>query len=84
MTPPQPDPAGETDTHDALRRIEERVRQVQDLGPFEVHRREDGRFQCELEKPIRELTGSELRQVLATLESLADALRSRLEETEEG
>lgn len=64
---------------DALRRIEERVQQVRNLGPFKVHRHEDGRFRCELEKPLAELTPGEIRQVLATLESLAGALRSELE-----
>lgn len=79
MTPPEGGGSGDHDPHEALRRIEERVRRVQDLGPFEIDRREDGRFRFELETPLSELDAEELRRGLDVLESLTEALREQLE-----
>lgn len=84
MSPADPRPSDEDEPHDALRRIEERVQRVRDLGPLDIDRREDGRFHCRLEEPISELTESETRQALDTLESLSEALRRHLEETGKG
>lgn len=79
MAPGDSRRTGGDDPDEALRRIEERVQQVRDLGSFHVRRREDGRFYCELTEPISELEPGEIHQVLTTLESLADAIRSQLE-----
>lgn len=80
MTPSDPDPSDPDDPEGALRRIEQRVQRVRDLDAFHFSRREDGRFRCELETPIEELTRDELEEALAALETLSSALRSRLEE----
>lgn len=77
------DESDSSDVHDpeaALRRIEERVQRVRDLDSFHFSRREDGRFQCELETPLEELTRDEVEEALAALETLSAALRTRLEE----
>ena len=71
-----PDPEG------VLRRVEERVQKVRHLEPFRFSRREDGRFQCELEKPLHDLGAEEIRHALSVLDSLTGALRARLEEIE--
>lgn len=76
----EPDPSDLDDPESALRRIEHRVQRVQDLDAFHFSRREDGRFRCELETPIEELTRDELKEALTALETLSAALRSRLEE----
>lgn len=59
----------------ALNRLESRVREVQHLHPFEMSRREDGRFVCELSKPLSELSPPEARAAADTLEELAALLR---------
>lgn len=59
----------------ALDRLEARVREVQHLHPFEMSRREDGRFVCELTKPLSELSPREARAAADALEGLADLLR---------
>lgn len=63
-----------------LERVEERVRKVQHLEPFHFSQREDGRFRCELGKPIHELRPAEIRKVLSVLDTLAEVLREQLEE----
>ena len=60
---------------EALDRLEARVREVQHLHPFEMSRREDGRFVCELTKPPAELTAREARAAAEALEDLASLLR---------
>lgn len=59
----------------ALDRLEERVREVRHLHPFSLSRREDGRFACELQKPLSELTEEEGRAAADALEELARAIR---------
>ena len=73
-----------SDADRVLKRVEQRVQKVQHLDPFRFSRREDGRFQCELEKPVRELDAEELRHALSVLDRLAGALRARLDEIESG
>lgn len=80
MPPSEPDPPEPDDPEAALRRIERRVQRVRDLDAFHFSRREDGRFRCELKKPIEELPPDELEGALTALETLSAALRSRLEE----
>ncbi len=80
MFPPEPDPSDVNDPEAALRRIEERVQRVRDLDSFHFSRREDGRFQCELETPIADLTRDEIEEALNALDTLSAALRGRLEE----
>ena len=82
MAPPNADRSEGTDPDRVLQRVEERVQKVRHLEPFRFSRREDGRFQCELEKPIRDLEPEEIRQALSVLDSLTGALRARLEEIE--
>lgn len=65
-----------------LERVERRVRKVQHLEPFRFSERGDGRFKCELEKPIQELQPEEIRHALEVLESLTNVLRAQLEESE--
>lgn len=60
---------------EALERLEKRVRHVRHLQPFEVSMREDGRFTCELGKPLTELTPSEGRAAARALEELAEFIR---------
>lgn len=60
---------------EALERLEERVQHVRHLHPFEVSMREDGRFTCELSRPISTLTLEEVRMVARALEDLAEAVR---------
>lgn len=64
----------------ALDRLEARVREVQHLHPFEMSRREDGRFVCELTKPLSELSAREARAAADALEGLADLLRQVAED----
>lgn len=64
----------------ALDRLEERVREVQHLHPFEMSRREDGRFSCEMKKPLSELTPEEARAAAQALEEVAGLLRKAVEE----
>lgn len=79
MTPPtgREDEPREADV--TLERVEERVRKVRHLDPFHFSQREDGRFRCELVKPIHELQPAEVREALAVLEALSEVLRERLE-----
>lgn len=77
-----PDDSGTSGAHDpdrTLRRIEKRVQRVQGLDAFHFSQREDGRFQCALEKPLRELSTAELHEALSAMESLSDVLREELE-----
>lgn len=60
---------------EALNRLESRVREVQHLQAFEMSRREDGRFVCELTKPLDELSPREARAAADALEKLAGLLR---------
>lgn len=60
---------------DALERLTERVRDVQDLQAFEATRREDGRFTFELQKPLTDLSPEEAREAAAELEKLAELVR---------
>lgn len=60
---------------EALERLEDRVRHVRHLQPFEVSKRDDGRFACELGKPLSELTPAEARSLARALEELADLVR---------
>ncbi len=78
MNSTESSPPDEHGPDEALRHIVERVEKIRDLGPFEIDRHEDGRFRCELQKPLRELTADEARQVLSTLEALSDAVRRHL------
>lgn len=64
----------------ALDRLEERVRDVHHLHPFSVSRREDGRFSCELTRPLSELSPREARSAARALEELARAIREAAEE----
>lgn len=80
MVPADSDPSDLDDPDAALRRIEERVQRVRDLDSFHFSRREDGRFQCELETPVDELTQEELEEALRALDTLSTALRRRLDE----
>lgn len=65
----------------SLKEIEERVQKVRHLEPFSMTVRDDGRFSCQLEKGLDELTTAQTRKVLHTLEELADRLRRHLEAT---
>lgn len=60
---------------DALERLTERVREVQDLQAFEATRREDGRFTFELQKPLVSLSPQEAREAAEELEKLAELVR---------
>lgn len=82
MAPPNVDRSEPPDPDRVLKRVEERVQKVRHLEPFRFSRREDGRFTCELEKPVHELETEEIREALAVLDSLIGALRARLEEIE--
>lgn len=84
MIPADSGRSGADDHERTLGRIEKRVRRVQGLDAFHFSKREDGRFQCALEKPLRELTAAEIREALAAMESLAGVLRDELEESREG
>lgn len=79
-----PPPTGRDDRPDEadlmLERVEERVRKVQHLDPFHFSQRDDGRFRCQLERPVAELRATEIREALTVLEALADLLRERLAE----
>lgn len=59
----------------ALERLERRVRDVRHLDPFEISRREDGRFSCDLQKPLADLTAGEGRALARALEELAEEIR---------
>lgn len=67
---------------EALERLEQRVRGVRHLSPFEISRREDGRFSCELQKPLSELTAEESRALAEALEELAGEIRAAAEQGE--
>lgn len=64
-----------TRAEEALHRLGRRVRNVRHLGPFELSRKADGRFRCELMKPISSLSSEEARQAAEALEELAAAIR---------
>lgn len=63
----------------ALDRLEARVREVQHLQPFEMSRREDGRFSCVLTKPFSELTRQEGQAAAEALEELARLIRDSVD-----
>lgn len=84
MTPPIGPEDEPREADRTLERVEERVRKVQHLDPFHFSQREDGRFRCELEKPIHELRPAEIREALAVLDTLSRVLREQLEEHEGG
>lgn len=79
-----PDERGSADEGDraerALRRLERRVLDVRHLKAFEVSRKEDGRFSCELVKPLSELTEEEARCAAEALEDLARLIRGTVTE----
>lgn len=66
----------------SLEEMEERVRKVQRLDPFSFNVRDDGRFSCHLEKPVRELSPDEARAAIRVLELMADRIRGHLEESD--
>lgn len=66
----------------ALHRLGRRVRDVRHLGPFELSRKADGRFRCELTKPISSLSSEEALQAAEALEELAAAIRDVAAEKE--
>jgi len=68
------------DPEEALDHVLERVRNVRHLGAFEVTHREDGRFRCELQKPLNSLTRQEAHEAAAALEELARLLRKAPED----
>lgn len=83
MTPPESD--GPEGAHEeALRSVEQRVQRVRHLDPFHFSRREDGRFQCGLEKPVDELSAGETREALRVLGELRGLLQRHLADLEEG
>lgn len=84
MAPPDAGGSKREDPHGVLERVEERVRKVQHLEPFHFSRRGDGRFQCALEKPLRDLSAEQIRHALAVLESVTEVLEARLEEIGNG
>lgn len=65
-------------SEEALSHLMERVRNVQDLRPFAVTRREDGRFTYELQKPLPDLSEEEAREAAEMLEELAGLVRERV------
>lgn len=84
MSPGEPDPSEVNEPEAALRRSEKRVQRVRDLDAFHFSRREDGRFHCELQTAVEELSGEELKEALTALDTLSAALRSRLKELRRG
>lgn len=78
MTPQRHGEDARERAEQALDRLEERVQEVQHLQPFSISRREDGRFSCELTKPLSELSGREARAAADALEELARVLRERV------
>lgn len=75
------EPTEERDREErALDRLGRRVRNVRHLGPFELSRKADGRFRCELMKPISALSTEEARSAADALEELAAAIREVAEE----
>lgn len=82
MVTPRSKDEEERRTHRALGRLEQRVREVRHLRPFQLSEREDGRFACELSKPIHELTPDERRATAAALEKLAAAIRGTLDDAD--
>lgn len=83
MTPPES--GGEEPTHEeALRSVEQRVQRVRHLDPFRFSRRDDGRFQCGLEKPVEQLSAEETREALQVLGEIRDVMERHLAEVEAG
>lgn len=80
MTDGGPDEEARQRAEEALDRLEERVRDVRHLHPFEMSQREDGRFRCELKKPLSELTRKERLATAEALEEMARLLRRAAEE----
>lgn len=76
---PQQDEEG-PDAEEALEHVMERVRNVRHLGAFEVTHRDDGRFTCELQRPLSRLSRKEAREAAAALEELARLLREAAED----
>lgn len=60
--------------------LEERVRKVQHLDPFQFSLRQDGRFICQLEKPVEELSPEQARAAIGVLEQLLERLREQAED----
>lgn len=81
MTADRPDEESSQRAERALDRLEERVQEVRHLHPFRMSRREDGRFTCELAKPLSELSPEEAQAAARHLEDLARAIREAVEET---
>ena len=81
MTADRPEEESRQRAERALDRLEERVRDVRHLQAFTISRREDGRFTCELAKPLSELSPEEARVAARHLEDLARAIREAVEET---
>lgn len=79
MTDDGPDEEARRRAERALDRLEERVQDVRHLHPFEMSRREDGRFRCELKKPLSELTRRERLATAEALEEMARLLRRAAE-----
>lgn len=78
------DPGGRSRGEASLEGMEERVRKVRHLDPFHLSEREDGRFTCQLDRPVDELKAEEARAAAKAMESLAARLRARAEEASGG
>ena len=61
--------------HGYPRDLKERVRKVRHLGPVEFSIREDGRFRCELTRPMDELSPEDAKQLIRALEPIMENLR---------
>lgn len=78
--PPESDDASRRErSEQALGRLEDRVRHVRHLHPFEVSVRDDGRFRCQLGTPVSQLTPDEALAVADALEELAELVRDSVD-----
>lgn len=57
--------------------LAERVRKIRHLDPFRIGVRPDGRFSCELDRPIEEISPDEARRIVESLEPIVERLRRR-------
>lgn len=80
MTDEAPDERSRERAERALDRLEERVQDVRHLHPFVMSRREDGRFRCELKKPLSELSRDERLAAAEAMEEVARLLREAVDE----